>query len=1620
MTSKIEKDKMRDSLCTVFALTRDHRGCTSGLGLLSMLLVMLLPLPMLASTASSTATTLTASSSQVTPGEAVTLTAGVLSGRSVTVGQVLFCNAAGVSCADSNLLGMAQLTAAGTATFTLIPGIGVHDYKAIFAGTHVSAASTSSEISVTVAGTNATKTTLSVSGNVGDYTLTAKVVGAVGGMPTGSISFLDVSNGTYSLATEQLGPGTTGVNLSNSYNSSGDDVYGIGVGDLNGDGKPDLVMPNLHQNTVTILLGNGDGTFTTGATFGVGGNPMGVSVGDFNADGKADLAVSGLGTNNVTILLGNGDGTFSGGVPYSTGALPQNMTLADFNGDGNADIAIPNYGSNTLTILLGNGDGTFTAAPDVQAGNGPSNAAVADFNGDGNADLAITDYNDNTMTVLLGNGDGTFRSAPGAPRPGGGPNCAITADFNGDGKPDLAIANYNGNTISVALGNGDGTFSSPTSIAVGGGPNWLAAGDFNGDGKQDLAVVNQNDNSLMMLLGKGDGTFTPAVTVSTGYYPFMILAADFNGDGIMDLVTGNDDNGRANVYLTQLSETASVVAGNISPYGAGTHLAEAVYAGDNTYAASNSATVGLLAEPLATTITLGVIPTSISYGQQVLLTATLSPYTAQDHSTNGDAVTFYSGGTAEGTGVLSSGYATLNLTSLPAGADSLTASFAGDANFGASVSAVVPLMVSTVPTLSFTVPGHTFGDMPFTVAASSNSAGVIGYSVVSGPATITGATVSLTGTGTVVLEANQAASGTYGGQTQNATFVVASATPILSFASIPVQTFGNAAFAVSASSASSGAVTYAVSSGPATASGATVSITGAGTVTLSASQVASTNYSAASATVIFTVNPGPTTLAFASIPAQTFGNAAFAVSATSASSGAVAYAVSSGPATVSGATVVLTGAGTVVLTASQASSGNYTAATATITFIVTPATSALSFASIPTQTYGNAAFAVSATSASSGAVTYAVSSGPATVSGATVNITGAGTVNLTANQVASSNYTAATAATSFIVNPASSTLHFASIPVQTYGNAAFAVSATSASIGVVTYAVSSGPATVSGATVSTTGAGTVNLTASQVASNNYIAGAAAVSFIVNPATTTLAFAPIAPEIYGNAAFAVSATSTSSGAVTYSVSSGPATVSGAVVSVNGVGTVTLIATQGASGNYASSEATTSFVVNPAAPVLSFATVPPQAYGNSPFAVSATSVSSGAVTYTVSSGPASLSGAMVSITGAGTVKLVAYQAANGDYAATTATTSFTVSPATPTLSFVVIPPQAYGNPAFVVRAASPSSGAMTYSVTSGPATVSGAMVSITGAGNVTITASQSASEDYAAATATTSFIVSVAVCRASITSSSTSLLVGNPAVLVATVVSPAGGPNGTAFFLDGGIPMGTAILAGGSATLTSSFQTLGDHLITATYGGGQDFGPASSSSLDVTVIDFVLKNAGNGNGGIPPQPLNPGGAQTYALTIVPTAGSSLPAPITLSLSGMPAGATAVIASPLWIPLTSTSWRFPARTAIADISMTVQLPSRTSRLDQPVVSHHKFPSAAWAILLLPLLFKLRRAGKQLGRLTSAALLMSIGMAVMAGVSGCGADTYVVPPPISYPMTVTAVSGALTRSVEMSITVQ
>jgi hypothetical protein len=342
--------------------------------------------------------------------------------------------------------------------------------------------------------------------------------------------------------------------------------------DLNGDGKPDLVVAqggdpqnNFSIYSIAVLLGNGDGTFQPAALYGTAIYPSYLLIADFNGDEKFDLAVADPGCplfscstgGTVSILLGFGDGTFVGQTDYSFGGNPYQVISADFNGDGKPDIAAAGGGLAPLGVFLGNGNGSFQPEVQTPLTQSAGGIAAGDLNGDGKADLASVFSNctngsclPGDALVFISNGDGTFQPpveyTVGLQSENVYGNVAV-GDFNGDSKLDLAVANFGANTVSILLNNGNGTFQSHVDYPAGSGPTSIATGDFDGDGILDLAILNSKANTISILLGNGNGTFTAGTPVGISANAFVV--ADFNGDGKLDLAVTTQTQGEIFILL---------------------------------------------------------------------------------------------------------------------------------------------------------------------------------------------------------------------------------------------------------------------------------------------------------------------------------------------------------------------------------------------------------------------------------------------------------------------------------------------------------------------------------------------------------------------------------------------------------------------------------------------------------------------------------------------------------------------------------------------------------------------------------------------------------------------------------------------------------------------------------------------------------------------------------------------------------------------------------------------------------------------------------------------------------------------------------------------------------------
>jgi hypothetical protein len=388
----------------------------------------------------------------------------------------------------------------------------------------------------------------STSNGDGKLDLVTADCGSPFGTPIGDISVL-LSNG------KSLFAGRTDYSLTTSTTSGA--YGGIAAADVNGDGKPDLIVPVTFANQLSVLLNKGNGSFEPFATYPLPENPEAVAVGDFNNDKKIDVAVVNLGSGSISVLLNSGTGTFGGYTQYDTNGYGPGIATGDFNKDGNVDIVVTDIDSNTVSVLLGNGTGAFPSFATYPTGLSPYGVTVADFNHDGSPDLAVANQSAGTISILLNKGDGTFLPKVDY-TVGGNPLTIAAGSFRNNGIVDLAVATdqaFGG--IAILLGNNDGTFQKAVTYDTLNNAYSIVAGDFNNDGDLDLAftVLNSGNPGFVTLMpGLGDGTFGNGLTLTAGTLAYGIVAADFNKDGGLDLATDNgstSDVGSASVLLNE-------------------------------------------------------------------------------------------------------------------------------------------------------------------------------------------------------------------------------------------------------------------------------------------------------------------------------------------------------------------------------------------------------------------------------------------------------------------------------------------------------------------------------------------------------------------------------------------------------------------------------------------------------------------------------------------------------------------------------------------------------------------------------------------------------------------------------------------------------------------------------------------------------------------------------------------------------------------------------------------------------------------------------------------------------------------------------------------------------------
>jgi hypothetical protein len=338
----------------------------------------------------------------------------------------------------------------------------------------------------------------------------------------------------------------------------------LAVADLDGDSIPDLVR-SVGLGYVGVHFGIGDGSFRSHPATPVGDWPQAMAAADLNRDGIPDAVTANDGSDDVTVVLGNGDGTFAPPVsyplstpPYSDVFQPTRMALGDLDGDHIDDLVLARRKVPETSVLLGVGNGSFLPASTVDLGPHPANVAIGDFDGDGIADLAAANHvydDEGRLFVALGNGDGSFQPPLRLPLDLI-PVDVVAVDVDSDGALDLVtLESFYEATLTVTRGNGDGTFQAPNSVPTLALPLSLTAADLNADAIPDLVATYLYypeatwEEDVVVYLGRGDGSFESLPPISTGRRSSFVEPADMDGDGRIDLVVANVTDDNVSVHL---------------------------------------------------------------------------------------------------------------------------------------------------------------------------------------------------------------------------------------------------------------------------------------------------------------------------------------------------------------------------------------------------------------------------------------------------------------------------------------------------------------------------------------------------------------------------------------------------------------------------------------------------------------------------------------------------------------------------------------------------------------------------------------------------------------------------------------------------------------------------------------------------------------------------------------------------------------------------------------------------------------------------------------------------------------------------------------------------------------
>ena len=894
------------------------------------------------------------------------------------------------------------------------------------------------------------------------------------------------------------------------------------------------------------------------------------------------------------------------------------------------------------------------------------------------------------------------------------------------GEPDFTpgATASSGLDVSYASANeGVATISGNTVTIVGAGETTITASQ---EGNSNYNAATSVDRTLTV--SKADQTIT-----------FDLLPTKAFGDEDFDLPATASSG--LEVSYTSSDESVAIISGKtVTIVGAGTTSITASQDGNENYSAATDVQQDLIVNKADQTITFDALA-SKTYGDPDFgLDGSADSGLEVSYSSSDENVATVSGNT---------------VTIIGAGETTITASQNGNSNYNAADDVGQTLTVNKASqSISFSALDNVdlIETTEVTLSASASSGLEVDFTLDSGPATLSGDVLNLTGTGTVFVTATQSGNDNYdAADPVSRSFTVTDSQKedqTITFDEVETKTFGDPDFTITATASSGLGVTLSSSNeNVATINENTVSIVGAGTTDITASQDGNEEYNPADPVIqTLTVEKADQTITFGELIDKTFGDADFDLEATASSGLEISYTSSDeSVATISGSTVTILGAGETTITASQVGNENYhPAIDVNHILIINKAEQTIQFNALEDVDINQQTeITLSATSSSGLNVSFTLESGPATLNGATLTLSGTGVVSITASQSGNENYSAADPITrSFSVTDSQKdeqTISFTAISEKTYGDPDFELEATASSGLEVSYTSSDQEVvTINGSTVSIMGAGTTLITAFQEGNEQFNPAQEVVQeLIVNKASQMITFNEIPAKSVEDPAFDLNASASSGLSVTYSISDESiATISGNTVTIEGAGTATITANQEGNENYKAAdpvEQVLSVKAEKANQTITFNALENKTYGDEPFELSAASSSGLEIFYSSSNEDAAVvSGNVVTIVGAGTTIITARQEGNDEYhAASLVERELTIKKATQAISFDPIDDIILGSVETIELSATTTSGLEISYEVSGPVSLEENILIITGTGAVSVTANQNGNDNYLAA-------------------------------------------------------------------------------------------------------------------------------------------------------------------------------------------------------------------------------------------------------------------------------------------------